>query len=110
MDQQELREYIEDRGSQKIIFNRVTIPFTINPLLTEASYPYYYWLRSLNSEKGLYLSCNYGKGGKKVLCCIRQHYTTIDIICISKFVTKWDGKIDIRVSRYAFKSSNLYLI
>ena len=52
-------------------FYRVTInvliPFTRKPLLAKASYPYY--------------DCNYEKGGKIALCCMRQSFASIDILC-----------------------------
>ena len=37
---------------------RVTIPFTRKPLLAKALYHFYDSFRSLNYEKGLYLSCD----------------------------------------------------
>ena len=44
--------------TQKRVYHRVTIPTTTKPLLAEAPYPYHHLFRSLNLEKGLYLSCN----------------------------------------------------
>ena len=45
--------------------------------MAEISYPYYNWIRSLNKEKGLYFSCNYGKEGNKSLWGITLNYAAI---------------------------------
>ena len=41
-------------------------------LLAESPYTYYHWFRSLNKEKGLYLSCRQGKRYKKELYGIQN--------------------------------------
>ena len=61
--------------------------FARNPLLAEAPNPYYDWLRSVNLEKCLYLSCNKAKGGKKAICSSRQIYAAIDIQCYYFYCT-----------------------
>ena len=33
---------------EKIVYYRVTIPFTMKPLLAKAPYPYYDWFTSLD--------------------------------------------------------------
>ena len=61
--------------TKKRVYYRVTITFTRNPLLAEAPCPYYVWCMRLNSEKWLYLSCNYERKVR-----IRQYYAAIDIL------------------------------